>query len=217
MANKQNKKRLPVRSTGEGKARPLDTEFDIFSFSKKFKGKVLHFITMNPYKKGKRFQKLQRIGAAFDVLKKYSPHFLIVREFNPDGTSHYHALCSKLDTDKLPPKNMTFFVERVGGEVQPRSIPEPGPTGPTTLLDQEKWQVLDPLLEELGCHHHLLNATKRLLSYIWNMQRKARAKYSRSAKASYLETHVTRVLSYMSKDFNIPPTVFHDYIYYEQG
>lgn len=216
----EKKQQPPCASEPKAKTRVEDERakrplmyglLDVDNFIKKFRG-VTYFVTMNPYKKGKRFTKLQQIGAACDVLRKYSSHFLIVREYNPDGTSHYHAICAKFNTEKAHPKHMTFHVMRVGGDA-PSPVFDPEKP-PTTVEDYERWEVVNPLLEELGCHHHLLDATTRLLSYIWRKQRKAREALKRKTKKEVRASHVGRVIDYMSKSFECDPREYSDYIYY---
>lgn len=210
--NKEQPKIQSRRKPRKGKARPLDTTNFINEefYVKKFTGRVTHFITMNPYKKDKRFLKLQRFSAAYDVLKKYTSHFLMVREFNQDGSSHYHAICDGFDVNRNPPKSMTFDVQLVGGKRLKRIFDTSVP--PMSTLDKENHQVVDPLEREMG-HHHLLEVTKKLLSYIWNMQRKAKARIKRNARSVINRGHVECVINYMCKDLPDIPIPFTDFFY----
>lgn len=65
----------------------------------------LVFLTLNPYKKSKRFSRYQKLSAVSDAIRSLMSikRMFIVREINTtDGSGHYHALISLDNHDPLP-------------------------------------------------------------------------------------------------------------------
>lgn len=198
------------RSSAEDEVRPLVSSFiTMETLHKVLKKKTSYFVTMNPYKKGKYFDKFQKIGRAYDILKRYATAFYLVREFNPDGTSHYHAVCGGFKANKAPPKGCTFYVERVGGDVAPRSFDSETP--PTTLESVISQRIYPSLKEELGEHHHMLDLTYNYLLSLATKQIKCLSAQRARCKKLVMGGHLARVINYMNK--TTPSVEYQDYMF----
>ena len=156
------------------------------------------FVTINPYKKDKRYSKYQSISKISDILRRYCASYFIVLEHNKDGSSHYHAICGGYNERKNLPKGLKWHVQPIGvNPVGP--CPYRIPEGPPITEESRRLGFRHLIAEELGVHHHLLGPTQELLCHIRACQRKCRARLARMRCKLNKKGHVGRVLSYMIK------------------
>lgn len=80
---------------------------------KKFSLHKCYFITLNPYKKDKRYKAYQRIGRVSDWLRRHCRSHFVVREYNHTGDCHYHAIATMFDGQKM--LGMNQLTKVVGG------------------------------------------------------------------------------------------------------
>lgn len=202
--------RRPVEDEGRPLYGGIDGYYTYDELVSLFSKRPAWFITLNPYKKGPRFNKLQTIGPINDILKKYCSSFFLVKEQNPDLTSHYHAICHDFNSDRKHPKGLTFYPLKVGGATQ-RHIPDDSLLAPVTSWQRERG-LSHQIADELGLHHHLLRATQLLLTYIYNAQRKCLNRETIQRKRKQRHTHVGRVIEYMLKEQPEAPVPYDHFI-----
>lgn len=177
-----------------------------------FTKRCLHFLTIQPYPKGKKFAKWQKIGPISDHLRKCCKTFFVVREFCKDGKSHYHALVSGYDPGKIC-RHASVHEQPVNPTVKVRIVPEGEPYNPTVSekIEKQHRRVMDELKQDVP-HPALRECTAVYLIAIWNQQRKALERHNSNVRRTRHQQHVERVTNYMMKTF-INPIEWSDYIF----
>lgn len=180
--------------------------------------KVLYFVTLNPYKKGKQFKRLQKIGPVYDLLRKRFTNIFIVQETNPDGTKHYHAIAvGPAELSLWDPKGVKVHIQRVGGPVarhydppEPCSFPDPTPE------ERAEDFLRESLEEEMSKHHHLFTVTLHYLSCVCRYQFKKRRAHKASVQRLNRKVRIGgdlgRIVNYMTKEIGHEPEEYVHYI-----
>lgn len=149
----------------------------------------LKFVTINPNKGIKDMPKT-RVGKWFDLLKRCSNNFFIVRE-HTNGI-HFHALVSILDGAEIKPQRGIHF------DIKDVSKPFKGMP--------DKMNELTHLVCELG----LSPEEAESVMSIRNDKAKARSKIAKPIASARKADDISRIINYMLKDG--PEKPFEDYI-----
>lgn len=212
------------QKSNEAEGRESEATFScsLLSYSDSIATKKVDFITLNPYKKGKSFKRLQRISAVYDILRRSYSHIFIVQETNSDKTKHYHALGVHDGLTQFKPRDMKIHIQALG-ETEPlpagsryaiesafTSAPEPTPEERAEAFIEES------LRAEMSIHHHLFDVTCKLLCACKRFQMKKKRNYKatqkRRAKKLKLQGDIGRVINYMIKEIGNNPERYENYI-----
>lgn len=181
---------------------------------KNFLNKKVYFITLNPYKKGSRYQSYQKIGKISDWLRRHSEHHFVVREFNETKDNHYHAIVTKFDGSKMLDMNQRNDV--VGG---PRAIPDIPDPSDNPHAEQEFYDELE--VYDVCCHFFgsiradlVANCLTKFLFSLKEKQIKKRRYFKTKKRLKAQNTDLERVLDYMLK--YSPSALYTDYIIYNK-
>lgn len=207
----------------EGEARRSEATFScsLTQYCDRISQRICYFITLNPYKKGKSFARLQKIGPVYDRLRKKGlTDIFIVRETNPDKSKHFHALCvGPAGLQAWDTQCLKVHVQRVGGVtgksfIQPESAftsaPEPTPE------EKSEYFLERSLQAEMSIHHHLYDVTLNFLCKCMCKQKKAfrayKAKVQKGRKKIRISGDLGRICTYMLKEIGTDPIIYEDYI-----
>lgn len=175
-----------------------------------FKDGVTHFLTINPYKNHKDYDKYQNISKVYDKLRRRCSKLFIVREQYKLGGYHYHAIVQKYV--HKPVKGLRVHAQRVGGKVGvPNWDPNVKPKEPEGVVDVRpselyrefpSWITFNPSKLVDWIFMHNLKIKGKMTSHVTGLKTRDRVKKRR--------THLGRVVRYMFKEH--PLVQYQDWI-----
>lgn len=216
----------PKNLLDEGEARGSEATFNMYIAQKcqRYLTGISYFITLQPYKKHKSYQRLQKIGPVYDRLRKKGfKNIFIVQETNGVGDKHYHALVTgAAGWQAWDSAGLKIHVARVGGDVA-----RPDPPSREDIEHKED-RMIDDILNEvveslssevewLAKHRKLFNATVDLLCCCLKRQKdaaaKERLKQRRKLRKVELGGDVGRIVNYMLKEVGADLIPYENFIF----
>lgn len=192
-----------------------------------FNKKTTFFITLNPYKSGRKYDRYQKLGPVSDWFRRRKIGHFIIRETNTDGSAHYHLIADTIPSSTM--KDMNIDVKEIGKDQKMILYPTPDDetadhTDQYALIYNKvgkdflhQWGV-KKLNKYHDCTVTLLHRIylKQYKKYYMYMKSKRQRGYHRK-KISSKETQKTTVLRYMLKTFPSKdnPKLYKDYIFYK--
>ncbi len=184
---------------------------------KKFKGQTCYFITLNPYKKDKKyFTRYQKVSSIGDILRRRTSRYWCVREHNTDGTSHFHAIAWKYDMSKPRIRGADVHVTKIETGASVYEPPEfnvfgEKPDTPIERVERKRTPI------ERDCAACLpktftLEAVQWFVEFLVSLahkQRKATARHKRNVRKVIKEKGLRRVIQYCLKEN--PQVLYQDY------
>lgn len=167
------------------------------SVARHFKNQKVYFLTINPHKKHKHFQRFQSISKVSDRLRARCRMHFIVQEDYKDGGKHYHAIAVGYKND--PIVGLRVHCQVVGPKVNsPEFDPEVEPKRPEGVDPSElpyefpQWIQFNPMELIDWVYVHSIRQKEKMIS-----QRQGLKARVRNKKRS---THLQRVIKYILKD-----------------